>query len=43
MESVLFAHAHGKRVAAHVRAAPSIKLALKHGVEILYHLEYADE
>ena len=37
------AHAHGKRVAAHVRAAPSIKLALKHGVEILYHLEYADE
>jgi imidazolonepropionase-like amidohydrolase len=37
------AHAHGKRVAAHARATPSIKLALKHGVDILYHCEYADE
>ena len=37
------AHAHGKRVAVHVRAAPSIKLALKHKVDILYHCEYADE
>jgi len=37
------AHAHGKRVAAHVRAAISIKLALKHDIDILYHCEYADE
>ena len=37
------AHAHGKRIAAHVRAAASIKLALKHEVDILYHCEYADE
>jgi imidazolonepropionase-like amidohydrolase len=37
------AHAHGKRIAAHVRAAASIKLALKHKVDILYHCEYADE
>ena len=37
------AHAHGKRIAAHARAAASIKLALKHGVDILYHCEYADE
>jgi imidazolonepropionase-like amidohydrolase len=37
------AHAHGKRVAVHVRAAPSIKLALKHKIDILYHCEYADE
>ena len=37
------AHAHGKRLATHVRAAPSIKLALKHGADILYHCEYADE
>ena len=37
------AHAHGKRVAAHVRAASSIKLALKHEIDILYHCEYADE
>ena len=34
---------HGKRVAAHVRAAAAIKLALEHGVDILYHCEYADE
>ena len=37
------AHAHGKRVAAHVRAAVSIKLALKHDIDILYHCEYADD
>ncbi len=37
------AHAHGKRVAAHVRAAASIKMALRHGVDILYHCEFADE
>jgi len=37
------AHAHGKRIAAHVRAAASIKSALRHGVDILYHCEYADE
>jgi imidazolonepropionase-like amidohydrolase len=37
------AHAHGKRVAAHVRSANSIKMALKHGVDLLYHCEYADE
>ncbi len=37
------AHAHGKRIAAHVRAAASIKLALKHEIDILYHCEFADE
>ena len=41
--AALTAHAHGKRIAAHVRAAASIKLALKHGIDILYHCEYADE
>ena len=41
--AVQTAHAHGKRVAAHVRAAAAIKLALEHGVDILYHCEYADE
>lgn len=41
--AVRTAHAHGKRVAAHVRAAESIKMALRHGVDILYHCEYADE
>jgi imidazolonepropionase-like amidohydrolase len=37
------AHAHGKRVAAHVRSAQSIKMALRNDVDILYHCEYADE
>ena len=37
------AHAHGKRIAAHARAATSIKLALRHGIDLLYHCEYADE
>ena len=37
------AHAHGKRIAAHARAAASIKSALRHGVDILYHCEYADD
>jgi imidazolonepropionase-like amidohydrolase len=37
------AHAHGKRIAAHVRAAASIKLALESEIDILYHCEYADE
>ena len=37
------AHAHGKRIAAHVRAAASIKAALRQGIDILYHCEYADE
>ena len=41
--AVRTAHAHGKRVAAHVRAAAAIKMALEHGVDILYHCEYADE
>jgi len=37
------AHAHGKRIAAHVRAAASIKLALESEIDLLYHCEYADE
>ena len=41
--AALTAHAHGKRIAAHVRAAASIKLALRHEIDILYHCEYADE
>jgi imidazolonepropionase-like amidohydrolase len=41
--AVQTAHNHGKRVIAHVRAAQSIKMALAHGVDILYHCEYADE
>jgi imidazolonepropionase-like amidohydrolase len=33
----------GKRVAAHVRSAESVKMALRHGVEILYHATLVDD
>ena len=36
------AHAHGLQVAAHARSAASIKLALRHGVTVLYHANFAD-
>jgi imidazolonepropionase-like amidohydrolase len=34
---------HGKRVAAHARSAQSVKLCLKHGVEIIFHATLADD
>ena len=37
------AHAIGRRVAAHARASASVKRALKHGVDIIYHCDFADE
>ena len=33
----------GKRVAAHARSAESIKLCVRHGADVLYHLTCADE
>lgn len=33
----------GKRVAAHARSAESVKLCVKHGVEIIYHATLSDE
>ncbi len=36
------ARAHGKRLAAHTRSAESVKLALRHGVEVLYHATLID-
>lgn len=35
--------AHGKRLAAHTRSAQSVKLALRHGVDVLYHATLLDE
>ena len=32
----------GKRAAAHARSAESVKQALRHGVEIIYHASYTD-
>jgi imidazolonepropionase-like amidohydrolase len=37
------ARAAGLRVAAHCRSADSVMLALRQGVEVIYHANYADE
>ena len=37
------ASAHNKRVAAHARSAESVKMALRHGIEIIYHATLIDE
>jgi imidazolonepropionase-like amidohydrolase len=37
------AQMHGKRVAAHARSAQSVKLCLKHGVEVIYHATLVDD
>jgi imidazolonepropionase-like amidohydrolase len=34
---------HDKRVAAHARSAESVKLCLKHGVEVIYHATLVDD
>lgn len=36
-------HAHGKRMSAHARSAGSVKLAVKHGIKLVYHANFADE
>ncbi len=36
-------HAHGKRMSAHCRSADSVKLAVKHGVKVIYHANFVDE
>jgi imidazolonepropionase-like amidohydrolase len=37
------ARARGLRVAAHCRSAESVLMALRHGIEVIYHANYADE
>jgi imidazolonepropionase-like amidohydrolase len=37
------AQAANLRVAAHCRSADSVLLALRHGIEVIYHANYADE
>jgi imidazolonepropionase-like amidohydrolase len=36
-------HVIGRRVAAHARASQSVKRAVRHGVDIIYHCDFADE
>lgn len=33
----------GKRVCAHARSAESVKMCVRHGIEIIYHASFADE
>lgn len=37
------AHKYGKRLCAHARARDSIKMCIKHGVDVIYHASYIDE
>jgi imidazolonepropionase-like amidohydrolase len=37
------AQAHGKRVAAHARSAESVRMCLRHGVDVLYHATLLDD
>jgi imidazolonepropionase-like amidohydrolase len=36
-------HVIGRRVAAHARASDSVKRAVRHGVDVIYHCDFADE
>ena len=37
------ARAHERVVAAHARSAESIKMCVRHGVDVIYHATYADD
>jgi imidazolonepropionase-like amidohydrolase len=37
------ARQHGRRIAAHARSADSVKMCVRHGVDVIYHATYADE
>jgi imidazolonepropionase-like amidohydrolase len=41
--AVTVAHDFGKQIACHARAANSVKRAVRHGVDVIYHCEFADE
>ncbi|MCI2422325.1 amidohydrolase family protein [Saccharopolyspora sp. K220] len=40
--AVAEAHRRGKRVCAHARSAESVKMCLRHGVDIIYHASFTD-
>ena len=39
---VSVAHGYGKMVAAHARSSKSVKMAVRHGVDCIYHCDFAD-
>ncbi len=40
--AVTEAHRRGKRVCAHARSAESVKMCVRHGVDIVYHASFTD-
>lgn len=40
---VKVAHSYDKLVAAHARSSLSVKMAVRHGVDCIYHCDFADE
>src|SRR5690606_10113808 len=41
--AVQVARKSGRLVSCHARAADSVKMAMRHGLDVLYHCEYADD
>ena len=37
------AHRHGVRLCSHARARDSVKMCVKHGVDVIYHASYIDD
>jgi imidazolonepropionase-like amidohydrolase len=37
------AHSLGKRLCAHARARDSVKMCVRHGVDVIYHASYIDD
>jgi imidazolonepropionase-like amidohydrolase len=37
------AHSLGRRLCAHARARDSVKMCVRHGIDVIYHASYIDE
>lgn len=37
------AHRHGRMVCAHARARDSVKMCVRHGVDVIFHASYIDD
>lgn len=37
------AHSLGKRLCAHARARDSVRMCVRHGVDVIYHASYIDD
>lgn len=41
--AVAEAHRRGKRICSHARSAESVKMSVRHGVDIIYHASFTDD